>query len=298
MTDERKADVVLVTGVGGFVGGHLLSALGSSGIGTGVDVTELDRLTAVVRDASPRAVVHLAALSSVAESWIDQAEVWRVNVLGTVNLLAAVRAEAPGARVLVVSSGEIYGAAETVPTPEDAPIAPVSPYAASKAAAEIACTQAVLGSGVDVVVARPFPHVGPGQDERFAVGSWTRGIARLEAAGGGTLRVGNLDVRRDLTDVRDVCRAYVLLLDPGVPAGVYNVASGEAVILRDVLEALLALAEVDIEVVTDPELVRPVDVPMLAGDPSRLAQATGWRPTISLNRSLADTLDHARALVR
>jgi GDP-4-dehydro-6-deoxy-D-mannose reductase len=117
-------------------------------------------------------------------------------------------------------------------------------------------------------------------------------------AGGGRLHVGNVDIRRDLTDVRDVCRAYALLLDLDVPAGVYNVASGKAVILRDVLGALLALAQVDIEVVTDAELVRPVDVPVLVGDASRLEQATGWRPTVSLNRSLADALDHARMLVR
>lgn len=298
MKDERRADVVLVTGASGFVGRHLLSALGATGVDADVDVTDWNRLAAVVRRASPRAVVHLAALSSVAESWTDPAEVWRVNVLGTVNLLAAVRAESSDARALAVSSGEIYGAAETVPTPEDAPILPMSPYAASKAAAEIACTQAALNGGLDVVVARPFPHVGPGQDERFAVGSWTRQIARLEVTGGGTLRVGNLDVRRDLTDVRDVCRAYTLLLDPSVPAGVYNVASGTAVALRDVLGALLALAQVDVEVVTDPELVRPVDMPVLVGDSSRLEQATGWRPTVSLDRSLADALESARTEVR
>jgi GDP-4-dehydro-6-deoxy-D-mannose reductase len=298
MKGERKADVVLVTGASGFVGGHLLSTLGSSGVGPDVDVTDESRVVAVVRYAAPRAIVHLAALSSVAESWTEAGETWRVNVLGTVNLLAAVKAEVPRARVLAVSSGEVYGRAESTPMAEDAPVAPLSPYAASKAAAEIACAQAARGDGLDVVVARAFPHVGPGQDERFAIGAWTMGIARLEAEGGGTLRVGNLDVRRDLTDVRDVCNAYRLLLDPDVPAGVYNVASGTAVCLRDVLDVLLALAEVEVEVAIDPDLVRPVDAPSLVGDPSRLEQATGWRPTIPLDRSLADALEHARTLVK
>jgi GDP-4-dehydro-6-deoxy-D-mannose reductase len=298
MKGERTADVVLVTGASGFVGGHLLSELGASGVDADVDVTDSSRVAAVVGDVSPRAVVHLAALSSVAESWTETTEVWRVNALGTVNLLAATKAEAPRARILAVSSGEVYGRAEITPTPEGAPAAPLSPYAASKAAAEIACDQAARGSGLDVVVARAFPHVGPGQDERFAIGSWTRRIAQLEAAGGGTLRVGNLDVRRDLTDVRDVCDAYRLLLDPDVPAGVYNVASGTAVCLRDVLDVLLALAEVEVEVVIDPDLVRPVDVPLLVGDPSRLKQATGWRPATPLEQSLADALENARTLVK
>jgi GDP-4-dehydro-6-deoxy-D-mannose reductase len=240
----------------------------------------------------------LAALSSVAESWADPFETWRVNALGMVNLLAAVRAEAPAGRVLAVSTGEVYGRAESVPTVEEAPAVPLSPYAASKLAAEVACAQAAHSGGVDVVVARAFPHIGPGQDERFAIGSWTRRIARLEAEGGGVLPVGTLDVQRDFTDVRDVARAYVLMLDPKVPAGTYNVASGAAVSLRDVLDMLLELAHAEIEVVTEPELVRPVDVPILVGDPTRLREATGWQPAITLDRSLGDALDVARTLVK
>lgn len=288
---------MLVTGGVGFVAPHLLAELDAA-VGVDVDVTDLGGLSEAIRELRPRAVVHLAALSSVAESWTAATEVWRVNVLGTVTLLAAVGAQAPKARVLAISSGEVYGQAEVVPTPEDAPVVPLSPYAASKAAAEIACAQAARAEGLDVVVARPFPHVGPGQDERFAIGSWTRRIARLEAEGGGTLAVGNLDVRRDLTDVRDVARAYALLLDPSVPAGTYNVASGTPVALRGVLDALLAMAETEIEVVTDPGLLRPVDVPVLAGSAARLERATGWRPQIPLNQSLEDALNAARTLVK
>ena len=218
------------------------------------------------------------------------AEVWRVNVLGTVNVLDAVRAARPEARVLAVSSGEVYGPTAR-PADEEHPLAPVSPYAVSKAGAELACGEA---PDLDIVVARPFPHAGPGQDERFAIGSWTRQIARLEAQGGGTLEVGDLAVERDLTDVRDVVRAYRLLLDPAVPAGVYNVASGRAVALADVADLLVGLARCPVEIRQNPARMRTADVDVLTGDASKLAAATGWRPEIPLERTLADALDEAR----
>jgi GDP-4-dehydro-6-deoxy-D-mannose reductase len=181
-----------------------------------------------------------------------------------------------------------------VPTPEDEPVAPVSPYAASKAAGELACAQTAAGSGLDVVVARAFNHEGPGRDERFAVGSWAGQIVRLEAEGGGTLLVGDLSAERDLTDVRDVCRAYALLLDPSVSAGIYNVASGSPVSMRQVLELLVERASVPVHVEQDEARLRPADIPLVAGDPSRLRAATGWVPEIPLERTLADTLDAAR----
>lgn len=249
-----------------------------------------------VRSASPDAVVHLAAASSVRDSWEDPGEVWRVNAVGTVNLLEAVRSAAPEARVLFASTGDVYGRAHAVPTDEEAPIAPVSPYAASKAAAEIACFQA-RRTGLDVVVARAFQHEGPGRDERFAVGSWTRQIADLEQTGGGVLEVGDLSARRDISDVRDVCRAYRLLLDPTIPAGTYNVASGKVVSMEEVLDLLLSLARCAIEVERDPARQRPVDVPVVSGDASRLRNATGWTPQIPLEQTLADALDYARNAV-
>jgi GDP-4-dehydro-6-deoxy-D-mannose reductase len=258
-----------------------------------VDVLDAAALAAAVRETRPRGVAHLAALSSVAESWERPAEAWTVNVVGTVNVLEAVRAEQPQARVLFASTGEVYGKAERIPTPEDAPVAPVSPYAATKAAAEIACAQ----SGLDVVVARVFNTEGPGRDERFALGSWTRQIAALETEGGGTLRVGDLSAERDLTDVRDVCRAYRLLLDPSVPAGTYNVASGVATSMTKVVEILRGLAQAPIEVEADPARMRPADVPRAAGDASRLRAATGWEPRIPLRQTLADALAEARESV-
>lgn len=286
---------VLVTGAAGFVGGYLLRELGERAVAASADVTDAAEVARDLREAEPDAVVHLAAYSSVADSWENPVEVWRVNTLGTVALLEAVRAERSAARVLVVSTSEVYGRAEALPTPEEEPLRPLSPYAASKAAAELACERAARADGVDVVVARAFPHLGPGQDERFAVASWAAQIARLEARGGGTLAVGDLSVERDFTDVRDVVRAYRLLLEPSVAAGTYNVASGRAVRLAEVVETLVGLARCSVAVEVDEERLRPADVPVLCGDASRLAEATGWSPTIPLEQTLADTLSAARA---
>jgi GDP-4-dehydro-6-deoxy-D-mannose reductase len=291
----RGTRPVVVTGAGGFVGRHLLELLADEGAPSDVDVTEPTAVAAAMREARPRAVVHLAALSWVPESWEDPARVWDVNAVGTVNVLEAVRRECPGARVLAVSTGEVYGRAQRVPTPEDAPVAPVSPYAASKAAAEIACAQA-REAGVDVVVARAFQHEGPGRDDRFAIGSWARQLAELEQAGGGTLRVGNLDVQRDITDVRDVCRVYALLLDMSVPPGVYNVATGRSVRLDEVVDLLVGMARVPVTVEQVPERLRPVDLPVQCGDATRLREATGWKPEIPLERTLSDMLEAARDL--
>ncbi len=284
---------VLITGGHGFVGKHLQRQLGDRALLAEADVTDPASLAEAVASTSPDAVVHLAAMSSVADSWSGTQEVWRVNVLGTVNVLEAVRAEAPQARVLVVSTGQVYGQAEKIPTPEESPIAPLSPYAASKAAAELACGQ----SSLEVMITRPFQHEGPGRDERFAIGSWTRQIARLEASGGGAIQVGDLTSRRDITDVRDVCRAYELLLDPTVPAGAYNVASGKAVAMQEVLDLLVAQARCSVEVEVDPARSRPTDLTAVCGDASKLRAATGWTPTISLEQTLADALAWAREAV-
>lgn len=286
-------EAVLVTGPEGFVGAHLRETLGDAFVPLEADVLDTAALAAAVRDAKPEAVVHLAAESSVSGSWEGASRAWTVNAVGTVNVLEAVRAERPEARVLVASSGEVYGNADVTPTPEGAPVRPLSPYSASKAAAEIACAQAAA-SGLDIVVARAFPHTGPGQDERFAIGSWSRQIARLEAAGGGALLVGDLSAQRDLTDVRDVCRAYDLMLDRGVKAGTYNVASGRMVPMARVVELLVGLAEVPVRVERDETLLRPIEIPKLSGNWARLREATGWEPRIPLEQTLADTLGAAR----
>jgi GDP-4-dehydro-6-deoxy-D-mannose reductase len=289
---------VLITGAGGFVGSHLQAELGEKALPAEVDVTDVDEVAVAVREARPSAVIHLAALSSVSVSWRHPAEVWHVNTVGTVNVLEAVCKEAPDARILAVSTGEVYGRAATIPTPEDAPAAPLSPYAASKAAAEIACDRAARADDLDVVVARAFGHVGPGQGEAFAVGSWTRQLAHLERAGGGALRVGDLSVERDLTDVRDACRAYRLLLNPAVPAGTYNVASGRSVALSRVVEILVSLARCQIQIQVDPKRIRRADIRVLCGDAAKIRGATGWTPQVSLEESLVDALEEARRAAR
>ena len=280
----------LVTGPAGFVGTHLRAELGEAFVPYEGDVLDAESLREAVRGAD--AVVHLAAQSSVAASWADAMESWRVNVDGTVGVLAAVGAERPEARILFASTCEVYGNASRIPTPEDERVAPVSPYAAGKAAAELAC----LFSGLDVVVARAANHEGPGRDDRFAVGSWTRQIARLEAEGGGTLLVGDLSAERDILDVRDVSRAYRLLLDPSVPAGTYNVASGRTVKMAEVVDLLVGLARVPVRIERDESRVRPADIPRLAGDASKLRAATSWEPEIPLEQTLADTLTAAREM--
>ncbi len=294
MTSSRT----LITGAHGFVGSHLLAELGDEAVPLEANVANVDAVAKGLRREQPTAVVHLAAHSSVASSWGDEGDVWLVNAVGTVNVLSAVASEAQDARVLVVSTGDVYGRADVFPTPEDAPVQPLSPYAASKAAAELAVDRARRAQAVDAVVVRSFSHIGPGQAEAFAVGSWAAQAARLEEAGGGVLQVGDLEVRRDFTDVRDVCRAYRLLLDRTVPAGTYNVSSGVAVRLAEVVDVLLSLARCPITVELDPERRRTADIPVQQGDAARLARATGWRPELPLERTLAETLDYARVAVQ
>jgi GDP-4-dehydro-6-deoxy-D-mannose reductase len=287
----------LITGGKGFVGTWLAEHLRRSGdevvaIDIETDIADQAALDPVVADAAPDAVYHLAARTHVGESWEVPAEVLRVNVLGTAAVLAAAR-RVPGApTVLVVSSAEVYGSVrpEQLPLDEGSPVAPVTPYAASKAAAEQVALQAWRGYGQPVVVVRPFNHVGPGQAPTFAVPALARRIVEARRSGASTLAVGTLTTRRDFTDVRDVVQAYRLLVEHGEPGGVYNVCSGRDVAIADVADRLLALAGSHLELVTDPALVRPVDVPVLRGDPGLLASATGWKPVIPLDDTLRDVL--------
>jgi GDP-4-dehydro-6-deoxy-D-mannose reductase len=218
--------------------------------------------------------------------------VLRVNVLGTAELLASARSLAQPPTVLVVSSAEVYGVVtpEQLPIGEETPTAPATPYAASKLAAEVVALQAWRGYGQSVIVVRPFNHIGPGQSPNFAVPALAKRIIEARKSGANSLRVGTLTTRRDFTDVRDVVVAYRLLMLHGSPGTTYNVCSGRDVAISDVAEQLLTLAHADLELVTDPDLVRPVDVPVLRGDSGLLRAATGWSPSIPLATTLADVL--------
>ncbi|HET7225201.1 MAG TPA: GDP-mannose 4,6-dehydratase, partial [Candidatus Eisenbacteria bacterium] len=256
------------------------------------DLLDAAAMRDAVAAARPGAIVHLAGQSSAARSFQAPAETFRANVLGTWHVLEAARTAAPEARVLVIGSGEAYGPQpEGSRTGEDTPFAPVSPYALSKAAAESLALAHARAHGLDVVCVRAFSHTGPGQDARFAIPGWARQIAAIERGEAGpTLAVGNLDVVRDIGDVRDVARAYAALLERGRAGVAYNVCRGEGVSLADVARALVDRARVPVEIVPDPARMRPADVPWLVGDPARLGADTGWWPEFTLARTLDDVL--------
>jgi GDP-4-dehydro-6-deoxy-D-mannose reductase len=293
---------VFVTGGQGFVGTWLQAHLREAGddvdvAGAELDIGDAEGLRRAVVDVAPDAVYHLAAFTHVGQSWGETREVFRVNAEGTLNLLEAVRACPSPPRVLLTSSAEVYGAVkpEHLPLTEGSPLLPVSPYAASKVAAEFLGVQAHLGHGLPVIRARAFNHVGPGQASAFAVSALAKRIVEAERTGGKQLPVGNLRPRRDFTDVRDVVRAYRLLVLRGEAGGVYNVCSGADVAIEEVAHRLLAIAGSDLELVVDPALVRPADVPVLRGDSNLLRSATGWRPEIPLDVTLRAVVDHWRA---
>jgi GDP-4-dehydro-6-deoxy-D-mannose reductase len=293
---------ILVTGSGGFVGRWMMRHLderGDDGHGMDaeVDVTDAESLSEAVTKLAPDAICHLAAQTSVGASWRDARETFRVNVMGTVNLIEAALACTERPRVLVVSSSEVYGrvAGEDLPVAEDHPLAPVSPYAASKAAAEMVAIQSWLGSGLEILRARPFNHTGPGQRPDFVVPALAKQVAEAAIAGARVIRTGNLEPRRDISDVRDVVGAYRLLLEHGAPGQVYNVCSGASHSVNEIAETLISLAGAALDIEIDPERVRAVDIPEMRGDPTRLRSVTGWRPTIPLRTTLSDVLDYWRA---
>lgn len=303
---------VLVTGAAGFVGPHLRAALDAAGHETWTtdrsggelgprhrrcELTDAGAVRALVEAVRPDGVFHLAGLSSVAYSLAHPQDVLHANLVSTCNLLEALRQAAPRARLLVVGSAEQYGAvpAAAQPIAESQPFRPQSPYAVSKAAQEILALQYADTYGLEVVLTRSFNHSGPGQSDRFVLPSFARQLAQAERDGGpARLRVGNLEVRRDFLDVRDVVRAYVLLQERGEPAAAYNVCRGESYRLRDLLELLVARARVEVQVETDPERLRTTDLPELRGDPSRLRARTGWEPRLDVATMLGDVLDDWR----
>lgn len=289
----------LVTGAGGFVGRHLVRELEAHGddivqterLADGVDITDFPAIIRVVTDAAPEAVYHLAGAADVGGSWASPHETFEANAIGTLNVLEASR-RAGVERVLAVTSADVYGRVteSELPLDEDQPLRPVSPYAASKVAADALAQQAWLGYGLPVIRVRAFNHLGPGQSDKFVAPSVAARIARNERDGGDEVPIGNLTPRRDVTDVRDVVRAYRLLITDGEPGAVYNVCRGVAVSVREIAEALLAMARRPMHLVSDPGLQRPVDIPVLVGDNAALRRVTGWEPTIPLDQTLADVL--------
>lgn len=303
--------VVLVTGAGGFAGSHLLENLAGSAELVAwsraeapraiaklarwqqVDILDRSQVDAALRDIRPDWIFHCAGFPHVAESWSDTAAPLQVNVLGTHRVLDAVaRLERP-CRILVTGSAQVY-ASSADPIDESHAFAPASPYALSKLAQE----ELALRSGdrnVEVLVTRSFNHTGPRQKPAFLAPSVARQIAQIER---GTLepvlKIGNLDPKRDVLDVRDAVRAYVELMRKGTPGTAYNVASGVGRPVRAIVDALVARARVPIRVEQDPARMRASDVPILVGNPRRLQEATGWQPKVSFEQMIDDLLDYWR----
>jgi GDP-4-dehydro-6-deoxy-D-mannose reductase len=297
---------VLVTGGSGFAGGHLVHACRAAGDevltaerASGVDLLDAASARAAVAGAAPEVVYHLAARAHVGQSWEDPAGTVQDNVAMTANVLEAVRAAAPEAVVVAISSSEVYGPPDRLPIDERELLRPQNPYAVSKASSDLLAGFYADAHGLRVVRARAFNHSGPGQEPTYAIASFARQAAVAAESGAPVLRIvtGNPDTRRDYTDVRDVVRAYRLLAEQGEP-GVFNVCSGVSRSARELLAGLAEAAGMELEHVVDESLVRPNEVMELLGSADALRAATGWEPEIPIERTLADTVAWWRAALR
>ena len=308
---------VLVTGADGFVASHLLvdlaDAVGCEICGVGLkpeplttvpgliylvtDLTDYDKLRALVDDFRPDSVFHLAAQPSVALSWQDPWATYRVNMFGQLNLMEAIRTLSIEASVHIACSSEEYGVVhpDQMPLDESMPMQPCSHYAVSKVGQEVLGLMYHEAFDWRVIVTRGFNQAGPGQSSDFVVSSFARQIAMIESGKSEPfLKVGNLEAMRDFTDVRDTVRAYRMLMGSGTGGMAYNVCSGVARPVRELLEMLLGMSDVDIDVEPDPGRQRPSDIPIMLGDNGLLREEIGWEPVIPIEKTLMDTLDYWR----
>lgn len=307
------AGLPLITGATGFAGSHLLEHLladlprvtawgnpSGRGVGGGdprvewqaIDLLDRRAVSEALAASAPSVIYHCAGSAHVGDSFSEPERALRLNVLGTHHVIDGVRAAGLPCRVLVTGSAMVYRQSERA-TDEASPIGPASLYGVSKLAQEML---ALRTTEIPVIVARPFNHAGPRQSPTYVTSSFAQQIAEIEAGlRDPVIHVGNLDSRRDITDVRDTVRAYRLLAERGTPARPYNVCSGQAYRIRDLLDELVALARVPITVETDPSRLRPSDIPITLGDCTRLQQETGWRPLIPITDTLRDLLDYWRA---
>ncbi|MCY4467059.1 MAG: GDP-mannose 4,6-dehydratase [Chloroflexi bacterium] len=313
---------ILITGAGGFVGRHLSAHLaasepGAALIGTTllphetvhpalresqqINLVDEAAVRALVDDCRPDFIYHLAAQAFVPRSFDDPWETLENNIRAQLNIIRACLALDIRPRILVVSSAEIYGSATTslLPMDESAPIRPTNPYSVSKVAQDMLALQYHLSHGLPIMRARPFNHIGPGQNARFVAPAFALQIAKIEAnRGEAVIYVGNLSAKRDFTDVRDIVRGYHLIAARGKAGEAYNIASGEARSIESLLDTLLALSAIDIEARVDPARLRPVDVPEIRGDASKLREDTGWQPRLSFKETLRDVLVDCRRRVQ
>lgn len=297
---------VLLTGAAGFVGRHLAAELTSAGhepvlsdVREGIpdiraaDLRDSDALCELVRDTRPDACVHLGGIAFVPIGWDDPELVMDVNLIGTIHLLEAFRLHAPAARLLIVSSSEVYGRKPAdIPLTEEAPFAPSNPYAVAKAGADLTALLYAKRYGMPVVTARPDNHTGPGQSAQFVATAFALQLLEIkQGKSADPIKVGNLDSIRNFTDVRDVARAYRLILEKGRAGCAYNIASGHMAKIRAILDTLCDIAEIHPEVTVDQNRYRPADA-LPALDTSRLREHTGWMPQIALRTTLSDIFAH------
>lgn len=313
----------LITGVNGFVGGHLAERLvdlpGWEVWGLPrqrdlalahlrdhvrlvcADLRDRDETAQAIAQAQPQVVFHLASQPFVPESFRDPATTLSTNILAQLNVVLALIDQHINARVLAVGTVEEYGLIqpEHLPLHEDTPLRPVSPYGVSKVAQGMLALQYHLSHGLDVVRVRSFTHIGPRQSDRFVAASFARQIARIEQGlQPPVIKVGNLSAQRDFTDVRDIVEAYILAVERGESGQVYNIGSGRPVMIRALLDMLLAASSATVAVQQDPERMRPIDVPLVVCDPRRFHTRTGWQPRIPLEQTLRDILEDWRVRVR
>jgi len=299
----------LITGASGFAGGHLLEHLISTGARvhawahhlprdpaaaavswTAVDLLDREGVRTALAAARPSVIYHCAGIADVHGAWTDPAHALRINAIGTHYLLEAARELALDCRILVTGSALVYKPSSD-PITEDHPVGPSTPYGVSKLAQEMSAA----ASPLDTLLARPFNHAGPRQSPAYATSSFAQQIAEIEAGRRDpVLRVGNLDAKRDITDVRDTVRAYHALVERGTPHRPYNICSGRTHSMRELLDILLSLARVRVRAETDPKRLRPSDTPVVHGSHARLAADTGWEPGIPIEQTLADLLDYWR----
>lgn len=308
----------LVTGINGFAGTHLNNLLTQKGYDVygivkpdgkntsddhffPVDIQDFEGVKEVLEKISPDKVYHLAALTSPGKSFQNPSETVTTNISGQLNILEAIRQlDLMETKVLVVSSAEIYGSAEEheLPLNENSPLRPLSPYAVSKVAQDFLGYQYNHAHNIKTVIVRPFNNIGPYQAPMFVISSFAKQIAEIEkGVKDAVMKVGNLDSRRDFTDVRDMVRAYEMLMNDGRYGTPYNIGSGKSYKIGEILEMFLSLSDAKIIVEKDPSLMRPGDIPELRCDYDKLHKTTGWKPEISIEQSLKNTLDYWRNIV-
>ncbi|MCX7974291.1 MAG: GDP-mannose 4,6-dehydratase [Candidatus Aminicenantes bacterium] len=316
MDEVPKNKKVLITGATGFVGQYLLKFLEEKEFlvfGTSfpenpqpwqkniiyLDLRQEKEVYELIRRLKPDWIFHLAAMSNVGQSWEKRREVMETNVMGYFYLLEACRRFQPQARLLYVSSSDVYGFTgadnSNRALNEEAPLRLINPYAFTKACGEGLSRFYFNCEGLQIVIARSFPHTGPGQSSDFVCSDWARQIARIEVGlAEPEIKVGNINLERDYSDVRDVVRAYFLLMLKGRAGEIYNVCSGRTVKLKEILELLLSLSNLQVKIVVDEKRIRRLDIDRLAGDNRKIKEETGWQPEIPLEKTLRDLLHYWR----